>query len=130
MTYLVGQIFVIILLGTCLGLALGWWSRGLMLDDMPTESPLPSSNDTELDPFGARSRLEQCHRDNASLRRELNEANSQLEAYQKAGELTQQGDMFEQLQEAEARIRALMDDLQARDDTIAVLEQELERGRS
>ena len=130
MTYLVGQIFVIILLATCLGLALGWWSRGLMLDEMPPEPSLPSSDETELDPFGARSRLEQCHRDNASLRRELHEANSQLEAYQKAGELTQQGDMLEQLQAAEARIQALMDDLQARDDSIAVLEQELERWRS
>ncbi|MEZ5479981.1 MAG: hypothetical protein R3E95_21610 [Thiolinea sp.] len=90
------------------------------------------SNDNaaeDADPFGARSRLEQCHRNNAELRRELQETQEQLELCRRAGNLPADDEMLDRLRAAEARVTALMDDLQLRDDTIAVLEKELEQLR-
>ncbi|MFZ1387394.1 MAG: hypothetical protein WBP46_12480 [Thiolinea sp.] len=92
--------------------------------------PQATDNQEESDPFGARSRLEQCHRDNAALRRDLRETEEQLEQMQKAKELTREGDMVGRLQAAEVRTQALLDDLQVRDDTIAVLERELDALRA
>ncbi|SKA79439.1 hypothetical protein SAMN02745130_01996 [Thiothrix eikelboomii] len=126
MLYLIGQILVIVLVGTFAGLGLGWWSRGLMADLRPPAT----KSEEETDPFGARSRLEQCHRDNAALRRDLRETADQLEQMQKATELTREGDMVGRLQAAEVRVQALLDDLQVRDDTIAVLEKELDALRA
>ncbi|WP_298608103.1 hypothetical protein [uncultured Thiothrix sp.] len=126
MLYLIGQILVIVLVATFAGLGLGWWSRGLMADLRPQAT----NNEEETDPFGARSRLEQCHRDNAALRRDLRETEDQLEQLRKAKELTREGDMVGRLQAAEGRVQALLDDLQVRDDTIAVLEKELDTLRA
>jgi sulfur carrier protein ThiS len=72
--------------------------------------------------------LEQCHRDNATLRRDLKEAEDKLEKLQVRMENTENtdGDMLEKLETAEIRVQALLEDLQMRDDTIAVLENELE----
>ncbi|MFZ1570245.1 MAG: hypothetical protein WAT29_15625 [Thiolinea sp.] len=126
MLYLIGQILVIVLVATFAGLGLGWWSRGLMADLRPQAT----ESESETDPFGARSRLEQCHRDNAALRRDLRETEEQLEQMQKAKELTREGDMVGRLQAAEVRTQALLDDLQVRDDTIAVLEKELDALRT
>lgn len=92
--------------------------------------PQATESESETDPFGARSRLEQCHRDNAALRRDLRETEEQLEQMQKAKELTREGDMVGRLQAAEVRTQALLDDLQVRDDTIAVLEKELDALRT
>ena len=125
MLYLTGQILLIVLFATFVGLALGWWSRGLMAD-MHNEN----TAETDVDPFGARSRLEQCHRDNAGLRRELKEVQEQLDRYQQAEQLD--ADIVSvntRLHEAESKLSALMEDLQLRDDTIAVLETELEKLR-
>ncbi|MGB1255106.1 MAG: hypothetical protein ACPG51_04545 [Thiolinea sp.] len=124
MLYLTGQILLIVVFAAFVGLALGWWSRGLMAD-MHEEN----ANDDEVDPFGARSRLEQCHRDNAELRRELKETQEQVEQLERTSSLTHDEDVMERLQAAESRADALMEDLQLRDDTIAVLEGELEKLR-
>ncbi len=127
MFYLTGQILVIVLLATFAGLALGWWSRGLTAEIREETS----NENEEIDPFGARSRLEQCHRNNANLRRDLQDAQQQLEQLKRAGEMAQsEGNLVAQLQASDARISALLGDLQMRDDTIAVLERELEKLRS
>ncbi len=121
MFYLTGQILIIVLLATFVGLGLGWWSRGLMADLRDEVQ----HKEEQSDPFGARSRLEQCHRDNANLRRDLREAQEQLEQWKQADSLAQDGDIAGRLQAADARIQALLDDLQVRDDTIAGLGREL-----
>lgn len=126
MLYLIGQILVIVLVATFAGLGLGWWSRGLMADLRPQAA----NTEEESDPFGARLRLEQCHRDNAALRRDLRETEEQLEQLQKTKDLTREGDVVRRLQAAEMRVQVLLDDLQVRDDTIAVLEKELDTLRS
>ena len=60
----------------------------------------------------------------------MRETADQLEQMQKATELTREGDMVGRLQAAEVRVQALLDDLQVRDDTIAVLEKELDALRA
>ncbi len=124
MLYLTGQILLVIAFAAFVGLILGWWSRGLMADIQKENTPSET-----IDPFGARSRLEQCHRDNAELRRELKDTQEQLGQLQKSADLAQDKDIMDRLQTAESRAEALMEDLQSRDDTIAVLETELEKLR-
>lgn len=126
MFYLIGQIFIILLVATLLGLGLGWLARGLMRD-MRDEF---QSEAGAVDPFGARARLEQCHRDNANLRRELQESQEQLGQLKQVEQLTHDSDTLTQLQDANSRIKALLADLQERDDAIAILERELESLRT
>ena len=122
MFYLVSQIALILAVAMLAGLGVGWWVRGLL----PTGGRL-SAKTLPDDPFDARFRLEQCHRDNSALRRDLKEAEAQVEKLQ--GRLenaeTSDGDVQERLETAEIRVQALMEDLQLRDDTVAALEQEL-----
>ena len=124
MLYLIGQIFLVVAFAAFAGLIFGWWSRGIATGGQ--QAVMPSEN---VDPFGARARLEQCHRDNAGLRRELKDAQEQLEQLRKTADLTENDDVMDRLQTAESRVHALMEDLQSRDDTIAVLENELEKLR-
>ncbi|CAA6821552.1 MAG: Unknown protein [uncultured Thiotrichaceae bacterium] len=129
MFYLTMQILLIIILATLLGLGLGWWSRGLMADIRQEKSD--TEGEKEIDPFAARSRLEQCHNDNAGLRRDLKELEEQLESFERVKQLNQEdSDLLEQIKSAELRAEALMGDIQERDDTIAILENELEKLRS
>ena len=130
MFYLTMQIMLVIILASLLGLALGWWARGLMAD-IRKEQSYNDAGEGEIDPFAARSRLEQCHNDNAGLRRDLKELEEQLENFKRAEHLNQEdNDLIEQIKATELRAEALMDDIQARDDTIAILENELEKLRS
>lgn len=129
MLYLTMQILAIVICATLLGLVLGWWSRGLMADVRQEESQHTDEND--IDPFAARARLEQCHRDNAELRRDMKVLEEQLESHERVGSLNQEdNDLVEKLQAAELRAEALLADIQARDDTIDILENELEKLRS
>jgi septal ring factor EnvC (AmiA/AmiB activator) len=123
MLYLITQIVLILVAAVLAGLGIGWWSRGkLPCISFSASKTLPD------DPFDSRFRLEQCHRDNATLRRDLKEAEDKLEKLQVRMENTENtdGDMLEKLETAEIRVQALLEDLQMRDDTIAVLENELE----
>lgn len=129
MFYLTMQILLIIILATLLGLGLGWWSRGLMADIRKEESD-NAKNEEEIDPFAARSRLEQCHNDNAGLRRDLKELEEQLENFERVQQHSREdGNLLEQIKSSELRAEALMADIQERDDTIAILESELEKLR-
>ena len=127
MFYLVSQIALILAVAVLAGLGVGWWVRGLL----PTGGRL-SAKTLPDDPFDARFRLEQCHRDNATLRRDLKEAQELTEKLQTRIENSSQqdGDVLERLETYEIRVQALMEDLQMRDDTLAVLEHELEQIRA
>jgi chromosome segregation ATPase len=122
MFYLVSQIALILVIAVLAGLAVGWWVRGWL----PTGGSFAVKTLPD-DPFDARFRLEQCHRDNSALRRDLKEAEAQVEKLK--GRLenaeTSDGDVQERLEIAEVRVQALLEDLQLRDDTVAALEQEL-----
>ena len=126
MFYLILQIAFILAIATLAGLGAGWWLRG------KTGDVTSALREPPEDPFDARFRLEQCHRDNATLRRELKEAEKLAEKLQHRLENTSNSDadVLERLEAYEIRVQALMEDLQMRDDTIAVLERELEEARS
>lgn len=125
MFYLTLQIAFLLAVAVVIGLAMGWWVRGKVLQ------PSLPGNDLGENPFDARFRLEQCHRDNAALRRDLKETEERAEKLNARLEhgSKQDSDVLERLETYEIRVQALMEDLQMRDDTIAVLEQELEEFR-
>lgn len=122
MFYLITQIVFFLIIAVLTGMAIGWW-----LHSKTQPSKLPFDNDLSEDPFDARFRLEQCHRDNATLRRDLKESEEQLEKLQHRLEHTEHtdDDVLERLETSEIRVQALLEDLQSRDDTIAILEREL-----
>ena len=126
MFYLTIQIAFLLTIASFIGLAVGWFLCNKTAQSRRTLIPETSEN-----PFDARFRLEQCHRDNATLRRDLKEAQELTEKLQTRIENSSQqdGDVLERLETYEIRVQALMDDLQMRDDTIAVLEHELEQIR-
>lgn len=123
MLYLITQIVLILIIAVLAGLWIGWWTRGKLPD-----ASFPAAKELPDNPFESRFRLEQCHRDNAALRRDLKEAEDQVEKLRARMENTEStdGDVLEKLETAEIRVQALMEDLQLRDDTIAALEHELE----
>lgn len=125
MFYLITQIAVIVAIAVVAGLMIGWWTRGKLPGGA---SGILSVKTLQNDPFDARFRLEQCHRDNSALRRELKEAESKVEKFQARIDNADNSDsdMLERLETAEIRSHALLEDLQLRDDTIAALERELE----
>ncbi len=125
MFYLITQIAVVVALAVLVGLMIGWWTRGKLPGGA---AGILSAKNLPDDPFDARFRLEQCHRDNSILRRDLKEAESKLEKLQSRIDNTDHtnDDMLERMETAEIRMQALLDDLQVRDDTIAALERELE----
>lgn len=126
MLYLIGQITIFLVIATLGGLVLGWWGRGLRQHQLPITA-LPVTPD----PFEARSRLEQCHRDNANLRRDLKEAADHLVKVQaQLASVGSDTELVVRLQAAEERVNALLQDLQWRDDTIAALERELAQLRT
>ena len=126
MLYLTIQIAFLLTIASLIGLGIGWWLCNKTTQTRSTRMPETSDN-----PFDARFRLEQCHRDNATLRRDLKEAEERTEKLQARLENSsqQESDVLERLEMYEIRVQALMADLQMRDDTIAVLEHELEQIR-
>lgn len=127
MIYLMIQIGFLLVLAAAFGVAVGWWVRGKTPDR--ERSPF---NELPDNPFDARFRLEQCHRDNATLRRELKDMEERAEKLQSRYDSTDHIDdgILERLETAEIRAQALLEDLQVRDDTIQVLERELESLRA
>ena len=126
MFYLITQIIFILAIAIASGLGIGWWIRG---KTGPVNGPVP--DDSPEDPFDARFRLEQCHRDNAALRRELKDAGERVEKLQsRLGKATtvdnEVMERMERMEACEVRVQALLEDLQLRDDTISILERELE----
>lgn len=126
MLYLILQISFIALLAVLIGIAVGWWGRNKAGKAMLLPNECPE------DPFDARFRLEQCHRDNAAIRRDLKETEERAEKLQARldNAADTESDVLERLETYEIRVQALMEDLQMRDDTIAVLEKELEDMRN
>lgn len=126
MIYLIIQIAFILGVALLAGLAIGWWGHGKITTTQP------ALREVADDPFDARFRLEQCHRDNAALRRDLKDTEERVEKLQArlANAETSDGDVLEQLEIYKIRVQALMEDLQMRDDTVAVLERELEVSRA
>jgi len=122
MIYLVSQMALYLILAALAGVGLGWWSNHLRNKPQITEWSVSEDEDN----FTLKSRLDKCFDDNAKLRRDLNSGNLQLKKMSKGNhsDNTRSSDSLVE------KIKVLMDDLQLRDDTILVLEKELERSRN
>ena len=120
MLYLIVQIAFLLLIAVAAGAGVGWWIRSFVGTHHPAQDVLD-------DPFDARFRLEQCHRDNAALRRDLKDMGERADKLQNRLDHIENLDTssLEQQEAYEIRIQALLEDLQLRDDTIAGLEHEL-----
>ena len=120
MLYLIVQIAFLLLIAVTAGLGVGWWIRSFIGTHHPAQDALD-------DPFDARFRLEQCHRDNAALGRDLKDVGERADKLQSRLDHIENLDTtsLEQQEAYEIRIQALLEDLQLRDDTIAGLEHEL-----
>lgn len=125
MFYLTVQIAFLLVLAVICGIAIGWWVNHKMVQSRSL------IQETAENPFDARFRLEQCHRDNATLRRDLKDAEERVEKLTARLENSTQpdDDVLERLEAYEIRVQALLEDLQMRDDTLAALENELEQWR-
>ena len=106
MLYLTIQIAFLLTIASLIGLGIGWWLCNKTTQTRSTRMPETSDN-----PFDARFRLEQCHRDNATLRRDLKEAEERTEKLQARLENSsqQESDVLERLEMYEIRVQALMD---------------------
>jgi len=123
MIYLVSQMALYLILAALAGAGFGWWSNHLR--NKPQVTELLVSEDE--DDFTIKNRLDQCFDDNTKLRRELKLSNLQLQKMNSKGNHSDNLGSNDSLVE---KVKVLMDDLQLRDDTILVLEKELEVSRN
>jgi len=113
MIYLIAQIAVFLLLAALMGVLLGWWFWGRQQAEL-------SDNSEEL--IEGKRRLERCHNKNAKLRRELKQCRDDLDKLSHQIEVGDKTELLHQLEDANAQIQALMEDVQMRDDMIIVLQ--------
>ncbi|HHC74742.1 MAG TPA: hypothetical protein ENK78_06680 [Thiothrix sp.] len=121
MIYLVAQISLFILIATLLGALLGWWFRGRKQGEMRSSFDEHSLED--------KRRLEQCRREAAALRREAKAQQEMIDRFsrQKGSATRSNPDdshLRTQLETAQAKITALMEEVQLRDDTIIALQKD------
>lgn len=127
MIYLASQMALFLVLAALTGLIVGWWSN--QLRNRATIAPRVTEHvdePTSEDIFAIKNRLDKCFDDNAKLRRDLKKTNNQL---QKNSNSHEEADGSSSVDHLSDKIVVLMDDLQLRDDTILVLEKELEAAR-
>ncbi len=120
MIYLVLHMAIYLILAALAGVGIGWW-----FNQMRNNSPAIEELDEE-DVFAIKHRLDKCFDDNAKLRRELKSSNHHLQQTAKNID----SDNTSSPETLKEKIKVLMDDLQLRDDTISVLERELETTRN
>ncbi|MEE9351176.1 MAG: hypothetical protein V3U78_02855 [Thiotrichaceae bacterium] len=121
MIYLALQMALYLILAALAGVGIGWWSNQLRNRSHSVETSIE-----EEDVFAIKNRLDTCFDDNAKLRRELKSNKNQLQKHTK-DKISVENSASDSLRE---KIEVLMDDLQLRDDTISVLERELEVARN
>jgi len=115
MVYLIAQISLFILIATTLGVVLGWWFRGKQ-----------STVDTriELNEQDHKRRLEQCRKEAAALRREAKAQQETIDRFSRHKTDIDENTIAMELDNAQAKIKALLEELQLRDDTIAALQRD------
>ncbi|MGV6810587.1 MAG: hypothetical protein ACWA5U_12015 [bacterium] len=120
MIYLVAQISLFILIATLLGALLGWWFRGRKQGEIRSSFDEHSLED--------KRRLEQCRREAAALRREAKAQQEMIDRFSRhKGSATRSHDdshLRTQLENAQAQIMVLMEEVQLRDDTIIALQKD------
>ncbi len=115
MIFLIIQIAFFLLLATLIGIGLGWWFAKNKNNDK-------FLYDKDVAMIENKRRLDQCHKENAKLRREAKQYKEQLEKVEAQVKMSNDVNLAEKLEVANARIQALMDEVQIRDDMISALE--------
>lgn len=117
MIYLITQIALYLLLAVLFGVLIGWkFFAG-------KQAPVELDESEAL--IASKRRLDQCHRENAKLRRSAKRQKDELEKITKQMEVTDGSELASELEAANAQIQALMEDVQMRDDMIAALEKKI-----
>jgi septal ring factor EnvC (AmiA/AmiB activator) len=114
MIYLIAQIALFLLLAVLSGVLVGWWFWGRK---QCIEQP---DNSEEI--IEGKRRLDQCHNKNAKLSRDLKQCRDDLDKLSHQIEVGDKAELLCQLEDANAQIQALMEDVQMRDDMIIVLQ--------
>ena len=117
MLYLALQMAFLLVISALIGVVVGWWVNRFK------QKPVVEFDDTgrDEDLYALKNRLDKCFDDNAALRRDLKNKETQVassDSQSENGDEKSHGALKVELQ-------ALMDDLQLRDDTITALEKEL-----
>ena len=127
MIYLASQMALFLVLAALTGVIIGWWSNSLRNRTTDaTQIAEHVDEPTEEDIFAIKKRLDKCFDDNAKLRRDLKDNNKHVKILSKKQTDIDGSVSIDHLND---KIVVLMDDLQMRDDTILVLERELEAAR-
>ena len=131
MIYLVLQMALFLVLAALTGVVIGWWSNQIKNRTTPPVATKPVDEVAEEDIFAIKRRLDKCFDDNAQLRRDLKSSHKRMQKLSKStkGGNTLGTDDVISADHLSDKIAVLMDDLQLRDDTISVLEKELEAAR-
>ncbi len=119
MIYLVLHMALYLILAALAGVGIGWW-----FNQIRNNSHVIEELDEE-DLFAIKHRLDKCFDDNAKLRRDLKSSNHHSQKIAKGN-----GSNTSSRENLKEKLQVLMDDLQLRDDTILVLERELEITRN
>lgn len=114
MIYLTMQIALFLLVAVVLGVFIGW-----IFLAAKHEKVEPDQNE---DLIASKRRLDQCHQENAKLRRASKQHKDELERINKQAAIGEGNNLATELEAANAQIQALMEDVQVRDDMITALE--------
>lgn len=117
MVYLITQISLFIFIAAGLGVILGWWFWG---------KKTPTSTSLDEESIEAKRKLEQCRRESAALRREAKAQQETIDRFSRQKVEINDESVSAQLESAQARINALLDEVQLRDDTIHALKKEIQ----
>lgn len=120
MLYLASQMIVFISLAVLFGLFVGWWFFRVYSNNQSYYNEAVSNDDI----VAVKHRLDNCFDENVILRRDLKSSRDKLSKLSEVDDESTQGSRSE----LNEKIKVLLEDLQMRDDTILVLEKQLNKG--
>lgn len=131
MLYLAIQMAFLLLVSALVGVIIGWWAKRVSQPSREEleEALASDAMQTNDEIYTLKHKLDKCLDENASLRRDVKTKQTQLNRLN-----TRYGQSAEDNDDSGTtsvdalydKVKALMDDLQLRDDTILALEKEIE----
>lgn len=121
----------LLLVSTLAGVIIGWWAKRVSQPNRKTNEEMLASDamQTQDEVYTLKHKLDKCFDENASLRRDIKTKQTQLNRlnarYEQSAENGDDSNNVA-LDALYDKVKALMDDLQLRDDTILALEKEIE----
>lgn len=121
----------LLLVSALAGVIIGWWAKRVSQPNRETNEEMLASDamQTQDEVYTLKHKLDKCFDENASLRRDIKTKQTQLNRlnarYEQSAENGDDSNNVA-LDALYDKVKALMDDLQLRDDTILALEKEIE----